>query len=220
MSDTSDDLARMRTYVQDLAGQGASRLPPEPKLAKILDVSRGRLRTLLKKLEAEGMIWRHVGKGTFLGPRPVASASSDLSNEISLGDIMDARQLFEPPLAAEAAVHATRADIVALERCLSEMSQAKSYVEWKRLDDRLHRLIAEATHNRLLLALLDTLRRHGSANLDPRIEQALGRSPAPTETTRQHIDIVTAIKSGDPAKAEAEMRTHLQSVRALLFGLR
>ena len=50
--------------------QPQSRLPSERELAKQLAVSRMSLRTGLERLEADGRIWRHVGQGTFVGPRP------------------------------------------------------------------------------------------------------------------------------------------------------
>jgi len=52
-----------------------SRLPPERELAVLLGVSRSGLREGLEILEAEGRIWRHVGKGTFVGPRPIQAAT-------------------------------------------------------------------------------------------------------------------------------------------------
>ena len=47
-----------------------SRLPPERQLCELLQVSRTALRNGLEELEREGRIWRHVGKGTFVGGRP------------------------------------------------------------------------------------------------------------------------------------------------------
>jgi len=220
MPEANHDLMRLRSFVEEAASGGNAQLPPEPRLAEILDISRGRLRTLLKKLESEGMIWRHVGKGTFVGPRELDSASPKWSEGISLGDIMDARRLLEPQLAAQAAINARPADIAALDRCMAEMEDAPSYLQWKRLDERLHRLIAEATHNSLLLLLYDTLRAQGRSELEMRLREVFGHENAPKDTTDQHNAIVSAIKSGNPDRAEAEMRDHLAHVRARLFGLR
>ncbi|QGP80483.1 GntR family transcriptional regulator [Sphingobium sp. CAP-1] len=58
------DLTRLRTFIDDTLERGEQRLPPEPRLSEELGVLRGQLRTLLKKLEDEGAIWRNVGKGT------------------------------------------------------------------------------------------------------------------------------------------------------------
>lgn len=86
--------------------------------------------------------------------------------------------------------------------------------------ERLHRLIAEATHDSLLLLLYETLHTQGRSGLDVRLQEVFGQESAPSETNKQHQTIVTAIKSGNPDRAEEAMRAHLTQVRAKLFGLR
>lgn len=220
MPDANEALMRLRAFVEEAALSGNTQLPPEPKLAELLDLSRGRLRTLLKKLENEGMIWRHVGRGTFVGPRGIDVANPSWLEGISLGDIMDARVVLEPQLAAQAAINARPADIAALHHCMAEMQNSPSYLHWKRHDERLHRLVAEATHNSLLLLLYETLRGQGRAALDTRLRDVFSAENAPRDATDQHGGIVSAIKSGNPERAELEMRKHLAHVRARLFGLR
>ncbi|MBV7379906.1 FadR/GntR family transcriptional regulator [Maritimibacter dapengensis] len=218
--DGIDDLSRLRAFIEGEAERGNNQLPPEPKLAEALDVSRGRLRTLLKRVEDEGLIWRHVGKGTFIGEREIDPTAPEWAADVSLGDIMDARRLLEPMLAGQAAINARPADLSAMEKCLTEMETAASYAQWKRLDERLHRLIATATRNPLLLLLHDTLRGQGRSGLDTRLNAVFGQETAPSATNRQHEAIVAAIRNGDPESAENAMREHLTSVREQLFGLR
>ena len=40
MTDSGDDFARIRSYVEQAAEAGPVQLPPEPKLAEILNVSQ------------------------------------------------------------------------------------------------------------------------------------------------------------------------------------
>lgn len=217
-----DDLSRLREYIAAQARTEAdARLPPEPRLGEMLGMSRGRLRTVLKRLEGEGLIWRHVGKGTFIGPRRIEVNDGALSAAVSMDDLLDARLVLEPQLAAQAAIHATQADIGALEQCLAEMEAADPFMHWKRLDERLHRAIAEATHNALLLTLYDTMRAQLRANLDDRIETVYSAMKGPRQATDgEHHQLVVAIRAHNPDQAEQAMRAHLASVRTRLFGQR
>ncbi len=215
------DLLRLREYIEATEASGASRLPPEPKLSEQIGVSRGRLRTLLKRLEEEGLIWRHIGKGTFVGPRPVNASEPNWARSISVADVIDARLVLEPQLCALAAIRATPADIARMENCLAEATSADSFVHWRRSDERLHRLIAEASQNVLLLMLHDKLRAQMKLDLDARIEVVFGNITTPKDTTEaEHRALVDAIRTHNPLAAEERMREHLLAVRRHLFGLR
>lgn len=222
MNSIDDDVNRLREYIDARAGaDDGGRLPPEPKLCEALGISRGRLRTVLKRLETDGLIWRHVGKGTFAGPRQIPADEASLSAAVSMDDLLDARLVLEPQLAAQAAIHATPADIAALENCLSEMEDSGPFMHWKRLDERLHRAIAESTHNALLLMMYETMRTQIRLNLDSRIEAVYSPMIGPRQDTdNEHRQLVDAIRAHNPDRAEQAMREHLKSVRTRLFGQR
>src|SRR4051812_14429127 len=69
-------LIQLRAYLAQKEHAPSTRLPPERVLSEILGVTRNELRKALAVLEAQGELWRHVGKGTFVGARPVAELSS------------------------------------------------------------------------------------------------------------------------------------------------
>ena len=75
----------------------------------------------LAELEADGLIWRHVGRGTFIGARPVLNLADAayLGELTSPSQVIAARLVIEPELARLAATHATRAD---LEEILGEQA--------------------------------------------------------------------------------------------------
>lgn len=217
----TDDLARLAALLDETAARGESRLPPEPQLSEAIGVSRGRLRTLLRRLEEEGTIWRHVGKGTFIGTRETVEVRALADAPFSVGDVFAARILLEPILAAEAAVHATAENLAAIRQCHDALCKTEGYVQWKRLDDRLHRQIAKATNNPLLLILYDTLNAQIRQALDARLEQVFGHTAAPmSDANAEHGQIVDAICQHNPSEAERAMRDHLGSVRGKLFGIR
>ena len=67
-------LIQLRAYLTQQNLPASTRLPAERELCEILGVSRGELRKALAILEGHGELWRHVGKGTFIGARPVTNS--------------------------------------------------------------------------------------------------------------------------------------------------
>jgi DNA-binding FadR family transcriptional regulator len=219
MTEVHSEEQRLRAYVDDAIRGRRERLLAEAQLSELLDIPRGRLRTHLRRLEKDGLIWRHVGKGTFVGPRTAQLAGTAPSSSVSPSDAMEGRLMVEPLLAGKAAVHARQTDIETMERCLEEMRTAKSFVGWKSGDDRQHRTIAGAAQNPLLLILHDIVQGYARSLIAERMEQTLGRGAAPVENSNaEHAAIVAAIKAHDPEGAESTMRKHLTSIRAMLFG--
>ncbi|MFD0462633.1 GntR family transcriptional regulator [Microvirga aerilata] len=77
LSDSSNSaLVRLRALLDESSFDGEQRLPAERVLAAQIGIGRRALRRALEVLEAEGRIWRHQGKGTFLGPRPARAPTS------------------------------------------------------------------------------------------------------------------------------------------------
>jgi DNA-binding FadR family transcriptional regulator len=136
-----------------------SRLPPERELARLLGVSRSGLREGLKILEAEERIWRRVGKGTFVGPRPLGGASGlDLVSAMTSPDeVLEVRLLVEPLIARLAAMRATSSEIENMRRLLEKSEAARDVKAWELWDGTLHRAVAQPAHNQLLLAIFDAV---------------------------------------------------------------
>lgn len=212
---------RLHAIIDERERKGDFRLPPESKLCEQVGVTRARLRGLLKRAEDQGLIWRHVGKGTFAGARPIVREDAVEKLAVSVDDLFDARMLIEPMLAAQAALHATMRDIAAMTAIQDDMLTAPSFQEWRRLDARLHRQVALATHNSLLVLLYDTLRMPMRLGLDMRIEEVFSAPVKPrTATNLEHGELVEAIAAHRPDRAEEIMHDHVRSVRDQLFGPR
>jgi DNA-binding FadR family transcriptional regulator len=195
------------------------RLPPERVLVRELGTSRTELRKALDVLEAEGRIWRHVGKGTFVGTRPSPLVDAQaLAERTNPGEVLRTRLILEPAAAAQAAVNATAADIALMRQCVTGTREAATFEQYVFWDNRLHVAIAEATHNRLLAGLLEALATVRSAV----VWGQLARREAPradNPSLVEHARIVDAIADRDPVRAGQTMHDHLDRVaRALIPG--
>src|SRR5690606_3921360 len=109
-------------------------------------------------LEAEGEIWRHVGKGTFIGARRLDIARlAEVYRETNPTEVMRMRLLIEPMIAREAALHASSNHIEALRLTIKRSEKAVTWRQYEAADNQLHRQIAEAAGNKLLLAFFDAM---------------------------------------------------------------
>jgi len=67
---------------------------------------------------------------------------------------MRARLSIEPELARAAALHATAEDIAEMKLSVTGARRAETWRQYENWDNRLHRAIAAAAHNALLLAVV------------------------------------------------------------------
>lgn len=213
-------LTQLRAWMAQQALPPSTRLPPERELAEILGVSRGDLRKALSIMEGHGELWRHVGKGTFVGARPVAEIASvaSLAAQTNPAEVMRARLAIEPELAREAAFHANAEDIAEMKRAVVGAHGAETWRQYETWDNRLHRGIAAAAHNALLLAIFDTVNAVRRAVVWGRLRDADPHPPANHHSFAEHAAIVAAIEERDQGEAALRMRRHLEQVGTLLLG--
>jgi DNA-binding FadR family transcriptional regulator len=215
-------IERLNALLSEPQVRDGDRLPPERMLAVQLGCSRSALREGLEVLEAEGRVWRHVGKGTFAGPRPIDTAAINLSlaSATSPEEVLESRLTLEPMLARLASVRASAAEIDNMEHLLKKSEAARDAKVWELWDLALHRAVAEAARNKLLLAVFDAINAmRGMAEWEQLRLASL--SPELLATYRgQHRKYVDAIRARLPGRAEEAMRTHLQTVGTTLLGSR
>ncbi len=217
-SDThSTEFDRLRQFVERANFAKENRLPPERELAATLGLTRNKLRNGLQRLESEGLIWRHVGKGTYLGSRPIQNGKRYAVSEVTNPrEIMEARMAFEPELTRLAAFRGTARDFADMERCVEKMRVATSWELWEQLDTELHRCIARAAQSELMFAMFEMMADlktiWGRLRQEPNMPQRVQRS------TEEHADIVRALRDREPEVASKLMRKHLHNVRKSIFG--
>ncbi|QPH54532.1 FadR family transcriptional regulator [Pontivivens ytuae] len=190
------------------------RLPTERELAAELGCGRRTVRRVLDTLEAEGLIWRKQGKGTFAGqpPDPTGALAAEIAPDADPLVVMEARVCIEPALAELCALRATGEDVQRLRKLAQRASHPMDADTAELWDGALHRAIARIAGNRVMLtafALLDEVRM-GADWQEQRHRARTPETMALYET--QHRKIVDAIERRDGAAAFDAMRAHLEAL--------
>jgi GntR family transcriptional repressor for pyruvate dehydrogenase complex len=199
-------------YIREHQLAHGQALPPERVLAEHLGISRAKLRAELARVEVAGLIWRGVGRGTFVGGRPEKFSPSlqGLKVGTSPSDIAEMRLMVEPSLAGLAALKATPEDLAELMRFAKMGSTAMSDTDWKLYDHNFHLLIAKATRNPAIIALVELI---NSVRAKPYFRRKAMSDADRAHFGKQHQAIATAIASRDAEQATNALRDHLLGVR-------
>lgn len=200
------------------------RLPPERELAARLGCSRQTLRAGLFSLEQDGRIWRHVGQGTFCGTRPRHLPVRDtlLIEGATPPDVLQARLLLEPMVAAAAARLAEPADVAHLRAKVDAGRKARDRAACEQADDAFHRALAQISGNPILVGFLNYLsgvrRRVAWQREWEATYRRIGTAAFQTLHSDQHRRIVDAIEARDPGAAASSMTEHLETIRTDMTG--
>lgn len=138
-----------------------SRLPSEFELAERMGVSRPSIREALSALQAVGLIESKPGSGNYVRRSPSSDEEKDapllIESEAGCLEVMEAREVLEPPVAALVAEKGVPEKIADLDRILQEMrtqAQSGNFNPYFEADKAFHLTLAEAVGNRLITAAL------------------------------------------------------------------
>jgi len=100
-------------------------------------------------MEAEGLIWRRQGKGTFAGQpvEPVSALAAEIKGKSDPMEVMEARLCIEPEIAALCATRATPNDVERMWTLAHHVYEVEDDQMTELWDSSLHRLIAQAAGN-------------------------------------------------------------------------
>ena len=204
-------LAKLREYIQtqDLAKD--RRLPTERAFAETFNVGRRAVRRALEVLEAEGLIWRRQGAGTFVGEKPDdwSAQVTELVAGTDIMEIMEVRLRIEPQLAQLAAMRAKPAEVERMRALVQKTGQSTDADAKELWDGSLHRQIAQSAGNKLFLSIFDVVNRIRQDDAWQSIRELARSGTNGKASFEQHIAIVDAIADRDPARAGEAMRQHL-----------
>jgi DNA-binding FadR family transcriptional regulator len=212
-------LDRLKEYIANQEFALNARLPPERELCLELDLTRGSLRKAMAILESDGQIWRHVGRGTFFGPRPVLNLSDVeyLNDHSRPAEVIEARLAVEPQLAKLAALHGTPSNFAEMRRCIRQCKSAKEWRVYEAWDNNFHQAIAKATCNKLLISLFDTLNIVRRSTVWGQL-RSTKLPPRNHASFAEHDAIYEAVVARDGDLAANLMREHLRTVRKRTYA--
>ncbi|HEV8250144.1 MAG TPA: GntR family transcriptional regulator [Gaiellaceae bacterium] len=174
----------------------------ETRIAKELGTSQAPVREALRELE----LLRFVESAPFRG-----SWVREVSEE-ELGEIYPVRAAIEE-VAARAAAVRLDGEVAALEAEIDAMRNAADLHDQVEHDVRFHRLIVEASGNRTLAEVWDSLRVEARTVITA-VKTGIDRK----EIAEMHVPIVEALRQRDPQRAGRAVREHVERFGELLRG--
>lgn len=192
------------------------RLPPERELSEQFGVSRSAVREALRSLEMAGVLEAQTGVngGFFIKQGHSAGVTQAVRDMVAVGhipsaDITEARILLTGLAISLACERGTEEDFAAIERDIARYALLARPGEPLRDGTAItefYRLLARATHNEVIVMLIDALSEIVRALL-ARID------PIPRENVVQvRRKVLRCLRERDAAKASAAMTRHLKAL--------
>ena len=211
---TSEEVvSQLRNMIHSGALAAGDRLPPERDLAKLLGVSRPTLRAGIRSLASVGILQSRQGAGTFVAQAEESPTldSSPLRLMASLhgftsDEMFEARLSLEMSIAGLAAERATSEQMTQMAEEVAGMYASLDDPEQYLVHDmRFHQIIAAASQNRILTALMNMV----ATILFEYRSKTVKRATDLKESAEQHRNIYRAMRDHSPEAARNAMRDHL-----------
>jgi GntR family transcriptional repressor for pyruvate dehydrogenase complex len=193
-------------------------LPTEQDLCGRLGVGRSTIREAIKIIEAKGLVERVHGVGVKIVDESQQAASNMLKllfrrRGASIRELNEVRTIYEITAVKLAAERADDDDLNEIGKYLGAMQSidtpSKEYI---RADFSFHLAIARATHNNVLILIVETIR----PLLEDMIFATLKSDPRPELRRRYHENIYEAIKKRDGEEAAKAMAEHLKGAKEMV----
>ncbi len=213
---------QIRELIANNSWAKGEKLPNEQELSKQLNVSRSSVREALRILEAEGLVEAKRGLGTYVVDTP-EQKSNDLAHwleqrEETLEQLLQIREYLEGLSASLAASCARDDDLQGVHALADDLYEKIAQMDWTddsatdelaELDAAFHLAISEIGGNNIVHEMISYIipafNKGNKALLYLRHRTGILES--------EHREIVAAIESRDPERAEKTMRSHIRRVR-------
>ncbi|MFJ2442880.1 MULTISPECIES: FadR/GntR family transcriptional regulator [unclassified Streptomyces] len=213
----SDEIAE-RVLSSIIEGQypPGTALPAEGVLAEEHAVSRLTVREAVKVLRSQNVVRIQRGRGTYVNApdqwtalEPMIRAAAGLPVGGAIPEkLIEARQMIEIGAARLAATRRTEGDLADLAETLDEMraaAEAGDTEQFVQADMAFHDVVMRASGNAFVPLLFEPF---GRLLIEAR-RQTSAVPQIRTNAIRQHENVLTALRSGDPEKARLAMDEHM-----------
>lgn len=204
------------SLIQEGKHKPGEKLPAEKEFCQTLGVGRGTVREAFRLLQAKGVVEIKPGRGAFVAEKQPESDINAIDwlveNEQELRDAIEIRASLEPMAARRMA-----------ERCNSEALQQLEEIHLQfldaiktgdstriaKLDEEFHSAIMAGSEN----ALMIEINRHVCQGVQTFRSKTFQVEQNARNAIMPHSNILGAILARDAARAEKEMRAHLDKVQ-------
>lgn len=191
------------------------KIPPEKNLIAQFSAARNTVRKALAQLEREGVIHRHVGRGTFIRGgehAPEVDIGDLIRGDASPAEINELRVLLEPAVAEMAVARATETEIRDAKNCLKNTLAAKSVEEYERWEAELHLVIISAAKNSILTRIYQSIHHARKKSAWKEIKRRSLDDSRRQRYEDDHAAMVEAFANRDAVALRRALRSHLECV--------
>jgi DNA-binding FadR family transcriptional regulator len=202
-------VAQLRARITSGDWPVGTRIPPEPALVELLGVGRNTVREAVQSLVHAGLLERRQGSGTYV--LSVSELAVSMGRQIADArqrDVVEVRRSLEVEAARLAARRRTTADVATITGLRDQRAEAYRSGALDRMvaaDLALHRAIARAARNPVLLSLYENLIDAITDNIRFNFAQIL-------QDGDNHDGLVEAIAAGDDVRAVDETSVYLSGL--------
>lgn len=208
---------RIQSLIKEGALSPGDQLLSERQLSEKLGVSRTTLREALTSLETLGVVEITPGGGARIKKASLAEVVEPLASIIvrekeSLEHLLEVRTIFDVAVARMATARATDADLAILNTHLAHLEQdIRQGLSTDESDPKFHQAIVLATHNPLLVDMMDILGGLMKEPFGPTRSRMLQEQPELLFSL--HRNLVEAIEKRDPDLAAHAAEKVLEMVQ-------
>lgn len=219
MAVTDEAILKIKDMIVSGELRPGDRLPREADLAERLGLARNSLREAVRALALINVLDVRQGDGTYVTSLDspllleVMNFVVDFHRDDSVLQFFEVRRVMEPAAAAMAAVRIGDEELQRLRKLLDDVGDDTPIDQLVANDLEFHRVVAEASGNRVLSSLVDGI---SAPTQRARIWRGLTEGGSRRRTLDEHQAVYDALATRQPELARSWMTVHISGVERWL----